>query len=90
MGGEGESLNDATEMTELKDSAGAGLMGKNNKAPGNVTNKAGGKASHTTATDKQGNETKGDPMSINSGLQDKNNKVDGQTVTGKVGKSYFQ
>lgn len=90
-GGEDEEkLNDATEMTELKDTAGHGLMGKNNKAPGNVTNKSGGKASHTTATDKVGNETKGHPMDLKSGLQDKNNKVDGQTVTNKVGKSLFQ
>lgn len=87
---EGESLNDATEMTELKDTAGHGLMGKSNKAPGNVTNKSGGKASHTTATDKQGNETKQHPLDVKTGLQDKNNKVDGQTVTGKVGKPYFQ
>ena len=85
-----ENLNDSTEMTELKDTAGHGLMGKSNKAPGNVTNKAGGKASHTTATDKQGNETKGHPMDLKSGLQDKNNKVDGQSATNKVGKPLFQ
>ena len=84
---EGESLNDATEMSELKDSAGAGLMGKSNKAPGNVTNKAGGKASHTTATDKQGNETKGHPLDKDERLD---HKVEGQTVTNKTGKPLFQ
>jgi len=90
-GSDDESLNDATEMSEVPESDGQKLMAKGSmKAPGNVTNKSGSKASHTTATDKQGNETKSHPMDINTGLQDKNNKVDGQTVTNKVNKPFFQ
>jgi hypothetical protein len=92
MGGESEeSLNDATEMSELSDSQGQKLMSKGSmKAPGSVTNKSGSKASHTTATDKQGNETKGHPMDINAGAGGKDQKVAGQSVTNKVGKPFFQ
>jgi hypothetical protein len=89
--GEGDSLNDATEMSELSDSDGQKLMSKGSmKAPGNVTNKTGSKASHTTATDKQGNETKGHPMDLNAGAGGKDQKVAGQSVTNKVGKPFFQ
>lgn len=92
MGGsDEENLNDATEMSELSDSQGQKLMSKGSmKAPGNVTNKSGSKASHTTATDKQGNETKGHPMDLNAGAGGKDQKVNGQSVTNKVGKPFFQ
>jgi len=83
-----ENLNDATEMSEVADSQGQKLMAKSSmKAPGTVTNKSGSKASHTTATDKQGNETKSHPLDKDERLHQ---KVDGQTVTNKVGKSFFQ
>jgi len=84
------SLNDSTEMSELSDSQGQKLMSKGSmKAPGTVTNKTGGKASHTTATDKQGNETKGHPMDKESELTKAGNHKVASTKTNKPGGNLF-
>jgi hypothetical protein len=89
--GEGEeesSLNDATEMSELKDSAGAGLMGKSNKVHGDASKVSSGKAD-ASVTDEQGNEYKGHPMDKESELTKAGHMKVQTSKTSKTGGNYF-